>query len=95
MVHQLAVFVHSSPQRMEEFETARRKLMFDDSRKLGHTDLAIMKIETGDADPVSQTPYHTSPAGRKIVDETLAELLAEDLSKNQILPGHHPQSCES
>jgi hypothetical protein len=45
-----------------------------------------MKIETGDAQPISQPPYHASPAGRKIIDETLAELLAEDVIEESDSP---------
>jgi transposase InsO family protein len=59
-------------------------------RKLGHTNLAIMKIETGDADPVSQPPYHASPAGRKIIDDTLAELIAEDVIEESDSPWASP-----
>jgi hypothetical protein len=57
----------------------RRAAFAYDSRKLGHIDLAIMKSEPGGADSESQLPYHASPAGRKIIDDTLAELLYEDV----------------
>jgi hypothetical protein len=60
------------------------------SRKLGRTDFALMKIETGDAEPVSQPPYHASPAGRKIIDETLAELIAEDVIEESDSPWASP-----
>jgi transposase InsO family protein len=60
------------------------------NRKLGRTDLAIMKIETGDAEPVSQPPYHASPAGRKIIDETLAELMEEDVIEESDSPWASP-----
>ncbi|KAI5454141.1 hypothetical protein NCC49_005131 [Naganishia albida] len=59
-------------------------------RKLGRTDLAVMKIETGDAAPISQPPYHASPAGRKIIDETLAELIAEDVIEESDSPWASP-----
>jgi transposase InsO family protein len=59
-------------------------------RKLGRTDLAIMKIETGDALPISQAPYHASPAGRRIIDETLAELIAEDVIEESDSPWASP-----
>jgi hypothetical protein len=60
------------------------------TRKLGRTDLAMMKIETGDAQPISQAPYHASPAGRKIIDETLAELIAEDVIEESDSPWASP-----
>jgi transposase InsO family protein len=59
-------------------------------RKLGRTDLAIMKIETGDALPISQPPYHASPAGRKIIDDTIAELIAEDVIQESDSPWASP-----
>lgn len=59
-------------------------------RKLGKTDLAIMKIETGDAEPISQPPYHASPARRKIIDDTIAELIAEDVIEESDSPWASP-----
>jgi hypothetical protein len=59
-------------------------------RKLGRTDLATMKIQTGDALPVSQPPYHASPAGRRIIDDTLAELIAEDVIEESDSPWASP-----
>jgi hypothetical protein len=49
-----------------------------------------MKIETGDAHPVSQPPYHASPAGRKVIDETIAELIAEDVIEESDSPWASP-----
>jgi hypothetical protein len=56
------------------------------SRRLGKTNLAIMNIETGDAKPISQAPYRASPDGKRIIDETLAELLADDLIEESDSP---------
>lgn len=60
------------------------------SRKLGRTDLALMKIETGDAQPASRPPYHASRAGPKIIDETLAVLIAEDVIEESDSPWASP-----
>jgi hypothetical protein len=47
------------------------------SERLGKTDLPFMNIETGDVKPISLGPYRASPDGRRIIDETLAELVAD------------------
>lgn len=65
------------------------------SRRLGQTDLAIMKIETGDAEPISQAPYHASPAGRKIIDDTLTELIAEEVIEESNSPWASPRYLSS
>jgi hypothetical protein len=37
-----------------------------------------MNIDTGNVEPISSAHYHASPAGRRIIEDTIAELLAED-----------------
>jgi hypothetical protein len=59
-------------------------------RTLGYTDLATISIDTGDAQPISQAPYHASPAGRRIVEDTIAELLAEDVIEESESPWASP-----
>lgn len=49
------------------------------TKRLGKTNLATMTIETGESPPVSQAPYRASPEGQKIIDDTMAELLADDV----------------
>lgn len=60
------------------------------SRKLGQTDMAIMTIDPGDAKPISPAPYHASPAGRRLIDETIAELIAEDVIEESDSPWASP-----
>ena len=60
------------------------------SRRLGRTNLATMTIETGIAQPISQAPYRASPEGRKIIDETLAELIADDVIEESDSPWSSP-----
>jgi hypothetical protein len=45
-----------------------------------------MTLETGDTKPISSPPYHASPAGRKIIDDTLAELIADDVIEESDSP---------
>jgi hypothetical protein len=49
-----------------------------------------MNIETGDAKPISQAPYRASPDGRRIIDETLAEQLADDVIEESDSPWASP-----
>jgi hypothetical protein len=49
-----------------------------------------MTINTGEAQPTSQAPYHASPAGRKIIEDTIAELLAEDVIEESESPWASP-----
>jgi hypothetical protein len=60
------------------------------SKRLGRTNETIMSIETGNAPPISQAPYRASPEGRKIIDETLAELLADDVIEESDSPWASP-----
>ena len=43
--------------------------------ELGHTDTIRMKIDTGIADPIKLRPYLTPLNSRKIIDETIDEML--------------------
>ncbi|CAO1622711.1 unnamed protein product [Sympodiomycopsis kandeliae] len=47
------------------------------NRIIGSTDWVKLSVDTGDALPISQPPYHASPSGRKVIEETVQEL--EDL----------------
>lgn len=60
------------------------------SRTLNHRDLATMRIDTGDSAPISQPPYHASPKARRIIDDTIAELLAEDIIEESDSPWASP-----
>ena len=45
------------------------------SKKLGQPDMVTMTLEMGDFKLISSPPYHTSPAGRKIIHNTWEELI--------------------
>ncbi|GHJ85853.1 hypothetical protein NliqN6_2255, partial [Naganishia liquefaciens] len=57
---------------------ANRQAFAYGNRKLGSTDWVKMTLDTGDAEPISSAPYHASPNGRRVIEETIAELLADD-----------------
>ncbi|TYJ51319.1 hypothetical protein B9479_008116 [Cryptococcus floricola] len=60
------------------------------SLPLGHTTLATMTLETGDAKPISSAPYRASPQGRAIIDETIAELLEAGIIEESSSPWASP-----
>jgi hypothetical protein len=45
---------------------------------------------TGNTLPISSPPYHASPAGREIIDNTLAELLELGVIEESDLPWASP-----
>ncbi|CEH19114.1 FOG: Transposon-encoded proteins with TYA, reverse transcriptase, integrase domains in various combinations [Ceraceosorus bombacis] len=68
-------------QQLETVLVANRRAFAYGSRPIGSTDVVKFSVDTGDSPPISQPPYHASPAGRKIIEETIAEMLAQDLIK--------------
>jgi hypothetical protein len=72
-------------QLKEVMERQRRAFVYG-ARTLTHTDLAKMKIATGDSAPISQAPYPASLKPRRITDGTIAELLAEDVIEESDSP---------
>ena len=59
-------------------------------RRLGDTDWVTMDIDTSGAPPVSQPPYHASPHGRKIIEDNIAQLLADDVIEESDSPWASP-----
>ncbi|EIN07003.1 hypothetical protein PUNSTDRAFT_22490, partial [Punctularia strigosozonata HHB-11173 SS5] len=59
-------------------ERRRHAFAYGD-RKLGAANIDPIRIDTGDAHPISTPPYHASPKGKQIVEETVAKLLADDI----------------
>ena len=64
------------------------------SKKLGQTNLVTMSLDTRDSKPISTAPYHASPVGRKMADDTLAELIADDVIEDSDSPWASPVCCE-
>ncbi|EJD55715.1 hypothetical protein AURDEDRAFT_33582, partial [Auricularia subglabra TFB-10046 SS5] len=58
--------------------THRRAFAYG-SRPLGHTNLAKVRIDTGDAAPVATPPFRVSPEGRRYIEDEVARLLANDV----------------
>ncbi|KAI5449790.1 hypothetical protein NCC49_004002 [Naganishia albida] len=75
---------------MEELLVRQHRAFAYGSRKLGQTDMAIMTIDTGDAKLISQVPYHASPASRRLIDETIYQLIAEDVIEESDSPWASP-----
>jgi hypothetical protein len=48
-----------------------------------------MSIDAGNAEPISSAPYYASPAGRRMMEVTIAELLAGDVIEEFDLLEHH------
>jgi hypothetical protein len=38
-----------------------------------------MTLDIGDAAPISHPPYHASPNGRKVIEQTIGELFSDDV----------------
>ena len=58
--------------------------------ELGHTDTVRMKIDTGSADPIKLRPYRTPLNNRKIVDETIEEMLDAKVIRRSRSPWSFP-----
>ncbi|CAF1453980.1 unnamed protein product, partial [Didymodactylos carnosus] len=56
-----------------------RKAFAYGDRKIGCTNIHKMRIETGDAAPVSKPPYHASPRERRIMENQIIELEQQDI----------------
>lgn len=59
-------------------------------RKLGQTAWVKMTLDTGDALPISSPPYHASPNGRKAIDDTIAELMTDNVISTSDSPWAWP-----
>lgn len=60
------------------------------NHRLGNTDLVTMDIITGDAKPIHYPPYHASPHDRKVIEENIAQLLADDVIEESDSPWASP-----
>ena len=58
--------------------------------ELGHTDTVRMKIDTGSADPIKLRSYRTPLNNRKIIDETIDEMLDAKVIRRSRSPWSFP-----
>ena len=58
--------------------------------ELGHTDTVRIKIDTGSADPIKLRPYWTPLNNRKIIDETIDEMLDAKVIRRSRSPWSFP-----
>lgn len=86
-----------NPELSPEERSIMEYVLFDNrhafaygDRKLGQTDWVKMTLDTGDALPISSPPYHASPNGRKAIEETIAELISDDVIETSDSPWASP-----
>jgi hypothetical protein len=60
------------------------------NRSLGNSDILKMDIDTSDAKPISQPPYHASPNACRIIEENIAQLLSDDVIEESDSPWAAP-----
>ena len=56
----------------------------------GHTDTVKMKIDTGNANPIKQRPYRTPLNNRRVIDETIDEMLESNIIRRSRSPWSFP-----
>ncbi|KAL6481161.1 hypothetical protein MHYP_G00092410 [Metynnis hypsauchen] len=49
------------------------------AERIGHTTVAVHRIETGDARPINLPPYRTSPLKKKLIEEQIQSMLDNDI----------------
>lgn len=70
---------------------AQNKLVFArDTNELGTTDLHFHRIDTGDAKPVHQRFYRTSPAHKAEIDKQIQDMLKADIIEPSTSPWASP-----
>jgi len=70
------------------FRKHRHVFAFSDDQ-LGRTSLVQHVIDTGDAVPIKQRPYQTTPDNKQEIDRQVGEILKRELFKNLSLHGVH------
>ncbi|KZV83888.1 hypothetical protein EXIGLDRAFT_587310, partial [Exidia glandulosa HHB12029] len=73
-------------ERLTQVLWENRRAFAYGSRPLGRTNLAVMRIDTGNAPPISTPPYRISPEGRRFIAEEVAKLLANDVIEESDSP---------
>ena len=58
--------------------------------ELGHTDTVKMKIDTGNANPIKLRPYRTPLNNRRVIDETIDEMLESNIIRRSRSPWSFP-----
>ncbi len=57
---------------------------------LGHTDTVKMKIDTGNSDPIRMRPYRTPLNNRRVIDETVDDMLDGNIIRRSRSPWSFP-----
>lgn len=58
--------------------------------ELGHTETVKMKIDTGNSEPIKLRPYRTPLNNRKVIDETVEEMLDANIIRRSRSPWSFP-----
>ena len=58
--------------------------------ELGHTDIIKMKIDTGNASPIKQKPYHTQLKNREVIDTAIDQMLEAKIIDRSTSPWSFP-----
>ena len=64
-------------------------LLFSDDQ-LGRTSLVQHVIETGDAAPIKQRPYRTSPESKQEIDRQVNDILERGIIQESVSPWSSP-----
>jgi len=64
-------------------------LLFSDDQ-LGRTSLVQHVIETGDAAPIKQRPYRTSPESKQEIDRQVNDMLERGIIQESVSPWSSP-----
>ena len=73
-----------------EFLSQNREAFAKDTTELGTTDLHFHRIDTGDAKPVHQRFYRTSPQNKAEIDKQIHDMLKADLIEQSTSPWASP-----
>lgn len=75
---------------IEKLVIKNQDLFASKDSDLGHTDTVKMKIDTGDNDPIKLRPYRTPMHNRKIIEQTVNEMLDANIIKRSRSPWSFP-----
>lgn len=76
--------------KLNEVLIQHRQAFAYGKRLIGSTDWAKLSLDTGNAQPISQAPYHASPAGRRAIEETIEELHSLGVIEDSTSPWASP-----
>ena len=85
--------LHVSEEFRDEIEpliVRNSDLFASKDTELGHTDTVEMKIDTGNANPIKLGLYRTPLNNRRVIDETIDEMLESNIIRRSRSPWSFP-----